>query len=409
MIPEKLNTIIKDLQTQNWVKALSSLGDTFIVGGSVRDSFLNNSIKDIDLVAEIPLQTMKDALKNLGKVDIVGESFSVLIFKPIGFVGEPFEIATPRMDRKIGEGHKGFEVITEGVDIITDLKRRDFTINSIAVNIKTGELLDPFNGLDDLKNKIIRATDVNAFVEDPLRILRGIQFASRFGFTIDEDTFNLMKSNSDLIVEISGERIFDEFIKIINKDGDTQIALNLIHDTRTDVALFGRKMDTLNKGFEKLDKVSFFYTLGILGKQEPAMFVRDRLKGDGNLVKAVQTLEQIFSLLPKLCLLPDSLGDEELRFMLFKAINKSKDISEVNIFPDEINEIISLMESKLIPSSMKDINANGDDVMALFNLKGEEVGLILEKLLRDALMNKFDWKDRASCIDHIQKIGFKRL
>lgn len=396
---EMLNKIIEDLRKENWVQALLSKSNLFVVGGSARDSMLNKPIKDIDLVCEgLSFSQIKDILEPFGKNEIVGEAFSVLIFKPKGHKGEPFEIATPRIDRKIGEGHKGFEVITEGVDILTDLKRRDFTVNSIAANISTGEILDPFNGLTDIENKLIRATDETAFVEDPLRILRGIQFASRFGFKIDDNTMSLMKSHSKFISEISGERIFDEFIKIIKKQGDTQVALNLIHETDTDLALFGEKMNRFDKGFESLDETSFFYILGVLGHVNPGDFLKKRLKGDSRLEKNVRVLEHIFTSLPL------NFEEEDLKFMLFKAFNKAPDVMKCVIFPEEVDNVILDMRIGKIPLKIQDIQINGNDVLAITKQKGKIIGKIMDKILKNALMNNFNWVSRIDSLQFLSTI-----
>ena len=243
MIPINLKKILLNLKSLEWINPILRSANVYIVGGSIRDAFLGKSIKDIDLIVEgLPLIKIQELLRPYGKVDIVGESFSVIKFKPKGFKGEPYDIATPRMDRKIGQGHKGFEIITDGVDLLTDLKRRDFTINSMAANVDTMELVDPFNGLNDLNNNILRAVDKNAFAEDPLRILRGIGFASRLGFTIEPKTLKLMQENAHLIKEISGERIFEELIKILKKGGDTGLALILLNETNVDKALFNKKI-----------------------------------------------------------------------------------------------------------------------------------------------------------------------
>ena len=211
MLPLRLKNIVLFLNTKPFIKELQLVSNVYIVGGCVRDGFLDKNIKDIDLIVEgLPMEQIKSILKKYGKVDIVGQSFAVIKFSTEGFT-EAIDIAVPRIDKKIGTGHKGFKVITDGVNIIEDLKRRDFTINSIAVNIATKEIVDPFNGLEDLKNGLIKATNPKAFIEDPLRILRGIQFASRFSFAIDYDTLELMKQNAHLIKEISGERILEEF------------------------------------------------------------------------------------------------------------------------------------------------------------------------------------------------------
>jgi len=158
MLPNQLLKILDDLKTQEWIQKLARNAELYIVGGSVRDGFIDKPIKDVDIIVDgLSFLGIQKILKLYGKQNLVGDSFSVIKFKPYGYVGEDYDIAIPREDRKIGEGHKGFEVITDGVDVHGDLKRRDFTINSMAINIMTGELLDPFNGLQDLKKKILRA------------------------------------------------------------------------------------------------------------------------------------------------------------------------------------------------------------------------------------------------------------
>ena len=191
MLPVRLQNIISDLQDQPWVISLLHKGKLFIVGGSVRDAYREEDIKDIDLIVEgLSMEQIKSILIPFGRVDIVGESFAVIKFRPKGHDGEDFDISVPRKDRKIGDGHTGFEIVTDGVSILEDLKRRDFTINSIAIDVETGRIIDPFDGLVDIRWKKLRATDKNAFIEDPLRILRGIQFSARFGYDIDLSTLD---------------------------------------------------------------------------------------------------------------------------------------------------------------------------------------------------------------------------
>jgi tRNA nucleotidyltransferase (CCA-adding enzyme) len=243
MLPTRLQSIIENLRSLPWVISLLKRGKLFLVGGSVRDGYRDKELKDIDLIVEgLSMLEIKAILIDFGRVDEVGESFAVIKFKPSGHQGEDYDIAVPRADTKSGEGHKGFSVKTEGIGILEDLERRDFTINSIAINVQSGEIIDPFDGLLDIRWKKLRATNKNTFIEDPLRILRGIQFAARFGYQIDLSTRELMKQNSHLIKGISGERILDELMKIIKKEGNTQIALNLIHETDVDKALFDKKM-----------------------------------------------------------------------------------------------------------------------------------------------------------------------
>ena len=244
-----LKNLIQSLRSKDWVKILLRHSNVYVVGGCVRDAFMNKSPKDIDIVVEgINMDEIKELLKHEGKINIVGQSFVVIKFRPYNHVGEDFDIAVPRIDRKVGTGHKGFEISTEGITILEDLKRRDFTVNSIAVNLKTAEIFDPFGGLKDLKSKTLRATDKNAFIEDALRMIRAIQFSARFNFHIEANTLQLMKKNANLIKEISGERIKDEFDKIILKHGRTEVAFDLMEKSDMDKALFGQKFT--KDGFE---------------------------------------------------------------------------------------------------------------------------------------------------------------
>lgn len=399
MLPEQLQTILDHLKNEEWIQKLSKNSEVYVVGGSVRDAFLNKPIKDVDLIVDgLSFSGIQKILKPFGKQSLVGESFSVIKFRPDGHIGEDYDIAVPREDRKVGEGHKGFEIVTEGVDIMGDLKRRDFTINSMAANIMTGELLDPFNGQNDLKNQLIRATDKNAFIEDPLRILRGIQFSARFNFDIEKSTMKLMKDNSHLIKQISGERILEEFQKIIKKQGNTQRAFNLLHETGIDEAFFDKKMIKYDKGFESLDTISFYYMLGIIGDVDPTKFYMNRLKGEYNTGKSIQILDDLISRWPHLSSIEDK------KYILMQAVNKSNDIAEAELLPPDAKKIIKEMKAGKIPMKYSDIPVSGDDVMIMFNIKGKEVGIIIEKLRRGALSNKFNWKDRNDSIDYLKTL-----
>lgn len=399
-LPSELRKILKNLQKQDWIKVLSEHAEIYVVGGSVRDAFTGKPMKDIDLIVDgLSLGGIQKRLQPFGKISLVGESFSVIKFRPDGHTGEDFDIAVPREDRKVGEGHKGFEIVTDGVDIMGDLRRRDFTINSMAVNVLTEEFLDPFNGKKDLDNKLIRATDKNAFIEDPLRILRGIQLSARFDFDIEKGTKELMKQNSGLITQITGERILEEFQKILLKSGNTQRAFNLIHETDLDLALFDKKMIHYDKGFDNLDYVSFYYILGVVGNVDPTRFYVNRLKGETKTAKAITMLDNILDKWHSLH------EDEDKKYVIFKALQKSPEVSQSVLLPKDAKKIIKEMKSGKIPAIPQDIAINGNDIMLLLNIKGEQVGFIKERIERDALMNKFDWKDRDTCIEYVQKIA----
>jgi len=170
----------------------------YAVGGFVRDGLMKgpHAIKDIDI--EIhgvePIQVLDMLTWKFKNVSEVGKSFGV--FKIRDDNGTEYDISLPRKDSKTSSGHTGFDVsINPFMGIREALRRRDFTINAMAYHTD-GEALtlhDPFGGHADLQDKILRVVDPETFVEDPLRVLRGVQFASRFGLTIEPETFELMR------------------------------------------------------------------------------------------------------------------------------------------------------------------------------------------------------------------------
>lgn len=150
------------------------------------------------------------------------------------------EFALARKEQKTGKGHKEFEIITgKDITVTADLKRRDITINSIAKDVLTGEIIDPFKGIEDLKNHIVRATS-NAFSEDPLRAYRAARFASKFNFDVEPNTIKLMNDLKVELSELSAERVFDEMRKALNCNKPS-VFFNIL-----------RKADILDVHFEEL-------------------------------------------------------------------------------------------------------------------------------------------------------------
>lgn len=183
----------------------------YLVGGCVRDYIMGKQPNDIDLIiVGCDKNELINLLNKYGKSDLVGESFAVIKYN---YNGEIYDISTPRTESKIGDGHKGFEIISnKNISLEMDLFRRDITINSIAMDLDKN-FIDPFNGINDIKNKIIKITNKDAFIDDPLRILRVCRFCSRFDFNIEYNTDILMKQLSLKINELSQERIIDEWYK----------------------------------------------------------------------------------------------------------------------------------------------------------------------------------------------------
>lgn len=399
MMVDKLQSILDSLRNLRWMKVLTKTSNVYLVGGSVRDAYLGKEIKDFDLVVEgLTLDEVKKMLSPLGKVNIVGESFSVIKFRPTGWIGEDFDIAVPRMDRKIGSSHKDFKIITDNVSIESDLKRRDFTINSIAVNVLSGTIIDPYGGLLDLKNKIIRATDFDAFAEDPLRILRAVQFSARLDFSISKQTKEMMRIYSHELTNISSERILEEFMKIINKGGNINAAINLMYDTDIDIALFHKKMKDTNMP-DKMDVTSFFYNLGRAGDVDPFVFYTKNLKGEYLIGKAIKQMMRLMEFdLTKI-------AEDKLRYEVFCSVRQSPLVLNVTTFPFRISSIIDEMIVGSIPTHPSHIRANGDDVLFLSpDTDGKIVGEILAKLYTDALMKSFDWRSRKESLERVHQL-----
>mgnify|MGYP000520530033 FL=1 len=226
-IPSILEDILKDLQ---------KIGATpIIVGGSVRDYFLNIPVKDYDI--EIfginSLDIIQKSLEKFGSVKLVGKSFGVLTLRVNEY---DFDFALPRTETKIGNTHQDFEVITNSnLSFKEAAIRRDFTINAIGYDFFKQEFLDPFDGINDLKNKTIKHINDKTFIEDSLRVYRAIQFASRFDFKIDENTKELCKQIvlSDELNYLPKERIYEEFKKLFLKSAKPSIGFELLRKLGT--------------------------------------------------------------------------------------------------------------------------------------------------------------------------------
>ncbi len=191
--------------------------DLFLVGGVVRDHLLGRAHLTLDfdyIVSGIGEDDLLSMLEALGRADLVGRSFGVIKFKtPEGIT---VDIALPRSEVSTGPGHRDFEVISDpDMPVASDLERRDFTVNSMALSLRNFELVDPLGGADDLEKRVLRVNRDTSFVEDPLRIMRGVQFMSRFGLEVESGTRTLMERDRDLLKSVSMERIRDELNKMM--------------------------------------------------------------------------------------------------------------------------------------------------------------------------------------------------
>lgn len=209
-------------------------GRPLLVGGFVRDHLLGIESKDIDIEVHGPVtvEAVASALRSVGKVDEVGKSFGVLKLGGL-------DISFPRRDRQIGSGHTGFVIeVDHDMTIEEALVRRDFTINSMAYDPIRKTLIDPFNGRLHAEHKLLVMTDREHFAEDPLRVVRAIQFAARFGFELDASTAVTCMLLVPRLAEISVERFWMEWWKILTK-GSLLAAFDVMHLIGADVIFPG--------------------------------------------------------------------------------------------------------------------------------------------------------------------------
>jgi len=211
-------------------------GRTYYVGGYVRDALLGKENKDVDIeVHGVTPECLEQILDSLGQRITVGESFGVYNLK-----GYSLDVAMPRKEEARGRGHKDFAVFVDPfIGTQAAARRRDFTVNALMRDVLTGEVVDPFGGREDLRAGILRHVDPVSFAEDPLRVLRGAQFAARFGFRVAEDTVALCSRMP--LDQLSRERIFGELEKALLKAAKPSVFFEVL-----------RQMDQLDTWFPEL-------------------------------------------------------------------------------------------------------------------------------------------------------------
>jgi tRNA nucleotidyltransferase (CCA-adding enzyme) len=196
---------------------VDSLGlDAYLVGGAVRDELLGHESKDADfLVPGVDTDGLKRALEPFGKVEdlvvagrLVGARLyprdkSIRRLAPAGI-----EFAPPRKEVSTGPGRHDFEIVADAsLSVEEDMRRRDFTVNAMARRLRTGEIVDPLNGREDLERRVLRTVSPASFAEDPLRLVRALRFVSQLGFDPDESTLEQMRKEAKAVRLVSGERV----------------------------------------------------------------------------------------------------------------------------------------------------------------------------------------------------------
>ncbi|HKZ31612.1 MAG TPA: CCA tRNA nucleotidyltransferase [Vicinamibacteria bacterium] len=203
-------------------------GRPYLVGGAVRDALIGLPFEDWDVeVFGLPAASLEPAMAAHGRVDAVGQAFRVYKLTGVEGVRGALDVSLPRRDSKVGPGHRGISVSGDPfLPVEEAARRRDFTINALMLDPATGEILDAFGGRRDLDSRVLRAVDPQTFGDDPLRALRGVQFAARFDLQVDEATARLCASMP--LAELPAERVFGEIEKLLLKARRPSLGLALL-------------------------------------------------------------------------------------------------------------------------------------------------------------------------------------
>ncbi len=289
-------------------------GRAYLVGGWVRDALLGKSCRDYDVeVYDMAQDALVPILSKYGRTNLVGKAFGVI---HLAMKGLSLDFSFPRTESKVGYGHRGFVVHTdEKLSFKEAALRRDFTINAMGMELPDLTLCDPYGGIDDLKTHTLRHVGP-AFAEDSLRILRGVQFASRFGCTLAPSTVELCRTLS--LDDLSVERLFEEFKKWLLKPGKPSLGLRAFLDIKLDeyfpeIRPFENSWDTLGAVLDNMaalrdsclaenkpcslseaQTMEFAFAALLAGSAESSLKFLERITNEVHLLKIVPPLLKAF-------------------------------------------------------------------------------------------------------------------
>ena len=319
-------------------------GRAFLVGGWVRDALLGRSCRDYDVeVYDMAQDALVPILSKYGRTNLVGKAFGVI---HLAMKGLSLDFSFPRTESKVGYGHRGFVVHTdEKLSFKEAALRRDFTINAMGMELPELTLCDPYGGIDDLKAHTLRHVGP-AFAEDSLRILRGVQFARRFGCALAPETVELCRTLS--LDDLSIERLFEEFKKWLLKPGKPSLGLRAFLDIKLDgyfpeIRPFEGSWETLgdildkmaelrdSNGLSDTQAMDFAFAALLCGNADSALDFLVRITNENHLLKNVPLLlptlrnldEGIVDDIPALRRLAVKLNGLKLLCLLVKCIPAS--------------------------------------------------------------------------------------
>jgi tRNA nucleotidyltransferase/poly(A) polymerase len=365
-----LNEVIDPATVEKIELALADAGaETYIVGGAVRDELLPDTppSKDVDfLVRGLPLEDLIAVLQPLGKVVPAGNIFGTAT---VYVDGESFDFALPRKEKSTGPGHKDYSIIADHTATIeSDLGRRDFTMNALAKDSE-GNIIDMFGGTQDIQNKVIRAVGdpLNRFKEDPLRILRAVQFAVRFGFGIEPNTAAAMEKYASRLSKVSRERVLRELTKAWTKGrADSEHLVALLEETGIGEELFGPSFRPIPIKLEQSTSEELilgnFISFFLRGGDAERLPLSREMKLYLQLAKSAASGAPPAEYAPK--------HRDKLPFII-KVLNSAGYVEEAS----------AAQEALSYPLSPQELDITGQDIMRM-GYRGQDIGNTLNYLLQ---------------------------
>lgn len=358
--------------------------ESYIVGGAVRDTVIGLSPNDIDITTSATPEEVVSIFPKTYPSGIQFGTVTVVIEK------EEFEVTTFRTDGEYLDGRRP-ETVAFGNSIEEDLSRRDFTINAMAMNID-GNITDPFGGLRDIEEGTIRCVGdpEKRFSEDALRMMRAIRFASRYEFTIEENTFNSIKKFAPTIKKVSLERINQEFSKILLSK-NPKLGVELLHETGLFDFIFPDiSFDDIKENIKNIDKVPAKLELRL-----STMFLGLDLETVERVLKTLKftniTIKNVVALIKGYAEL--NISNNVLKVMnIVGKENIFTFLEIVKIIDEEKFEELNIKANEAInqnfATTLKDLAISGNDLMKSTGVKqGEEIGKTLDYLLDLVLDN----------------------
>ena len=457
MVP---TTLLNVLDEKPFLKELSNLYakngfQIYLVGGAVRDGILDIETKDFDFTTNASSEdSIKMLNKNKYKTTEIGRAFGTIETTVEDY---SIHITTYREDKYNKDSRKP-EIKTSG-ELETDLSRRDFTVNAIAYDINNNEIIDPYGGLKDLSEGLIRTPDTAdiSFSDDPLRMLRACRFVSTHGFTPNNELFKAISKNAERIEIVSTERIRDEFTKLLTgkdpslglkafvESGLSELIMPELNELKIEVDPKHHHKDVYEHTMVVLDRVSptlvsrmsaLLHDIGkpktkgiengkvhfrhheVVGAKMSKKILK-RLKYDNETIKKVSLLVENHlrphtfkmgwtdSAVRRYIIDAGGLL-EELNDLVRADIttkNKAK-YEEINKYLDEMEERIKEVAEKEELSKLRP-PLSGDEIMEIFDLEpGPSVGIIMKALYEQRINDGEVSKEEAT---KLAKEVYKKL